>query len=193
MSERYIVVNNWSEFQHYKDRSPKWIKNYTELLHDEGYRALSGHQRGLLHGLWLEYASARAHLTLNTRSLTRRLGLRVMMRDLDALSHAGFITFSASTPLAPRYPRVREEKIRTLSKDVSSARGETAEREIPRSTSNTWVENLSSYTGCRYVRGEFALTAVYDVLGTEHPPKDWPYERPSRDEIRNALKEHAVA
>lgn len=192
MSERYIVMHDWERFQHYKDRSPKWIKNYTELLHDEAYRSLSGQCRAVLHGLWLEYASSRCQLLVNTSSLSSRLGLRVTMKQLDSLSHAGFITFSASTPLAQRYPRVREEKEEEPPYSPPFAETRKAERS-KQGKSNGWVENLSAYTGCRYVRGEFALTAIRDVLGTEQPPKDWPYERPSRDEIRNALKEHAVA
>ncbi len=51
-----------------------------------------------------------------------------------------------------------------------------------------WVDNLSSYTGCRYVRGTHAFTAVYDVLGTERPPADWPHERPTRAMIAAELK-----
>lgn len=95
----YIVIRNWRKFQHYRDRTPKWIKNETELLHNEAYLNLSGHQRAVLHGLWLEYASSRCQLPLNTASITARLGLRVSSRQLDALNHAGFIEYT----LAPRY------------------------------------------------------------------------------------------
>jgi hypothetical protein len=54
-----------------------------------------------------------------------------------------------------------------------------------------WVENLSAYTGCRYVRGEHAASAVYDPLGTEQPPRDWPHPRPTRAEIVEALRKRA--
>lgn len=99
--EGWIVVPYWDEFQH-RDMArsdvPPWIKNYTKLLHDDAYLGLTGHQRAVLHGLWLTYASARRQLTLSTRSLTRQLQLRVMTRDLEALNDAGFIQISASKP-----------------------------------------------------------------------------------------------
>ena len=95
--ERWIEVRNWNRFQHYRDRVPTWIKNNLELLHDENYLALPPGTRAILHGIWLEYASARCQLPLNTASLTRRLALRVSSATLEALNHAGFIRFVAST------------------------------------------------------------------------------------------------
>lgn len=99
--ERWIVVAHWDGpegFQHYKDRAPIWIKNYTELLASDDYIGLTFHQRGILHGLWLEYATANRQLTDSTLTLGRRLGQRILTRDLEALNHAGFIHFSASKP-----------------------------------------------------------------------------------------------
>ena len=97
--ERWIIVRNWERFQHYKDRDPYFIKLYTELQHDHNWLALTGHQRAVLVGIWLEYASARCQLPLNTASLTRRLALRVSSATLEALNHAGFIEFSSRAAL----------------------------------------------------------------------------------------------
>lgn len=99
-----ITIPNWSTFQHYKNRDPIWIRNYTSLLHNQDYLDLTGHERAVLHGLWLAYASSHAQLRLDTRSLTRQLSLRVASAQLEALNHAGFIEVSASSPL----PRTRE-------------------------------------------------------------------------------------
>lgn len=105
MSE-WIVCTDWTRFQHYdpEKRQPPWIKNYTDLLHNDDYLDLSAHQRAVLHGIWLTYASARCQLRLNTSSLSRRLGLRVMRRDIEALVHAGFLEIHASAVHALRYP-----------------------------------------------------------------------------------------
>lgn len=104
--ETYIVIPRWDEFQHYKGREPKWIKCYTRLLHDDAYLGLTANQRAVLHGLWMLYAKSGRNITENTSKLSRKLGLRVTKRTLDALSRAGFIHFSASTPLA----QIREEE-----------------------------------------------------------------------------------
>lgn len=100
-SARYIVIPNWSGpdgFQHYRDRDPVWIKNYRTLLSDDGYLSLSGHRRGVLHGLWLEYAASGCCIRVDTKMIGRRLGLVVKTADLEALKTLGFIEFA----LAPR-------------------------------------------------------------------------------------------
>jgi len=121
------VIPRWDGkdgFQHYRDRDPIWIKNYRTLLTNNEYRGLSHHQRGILHALWLAYATSNRQLSDSTLTLTRLLGQRVLRRDLDALNHAGFIQFSASRPLARRYHDASTEDI------------DLEERPKPISTSN---------------------------------------------------------
>lgn len=136
---RYISVRNWRKFQHYdpEKRTPPWIKNMTELMSSDTYLSLSAAERGVLHGLWLEYARSRCELRLDvvsdpracgddtasvprgyrldTARLTRRLGVRVSNKTLAALNHAGFITIVASKALAEGYrdasPRARAEEV----------------------------------------------------------------------------------
>jgi len=92
-----IVPRNWDAFQHTdatkRGHNPRWIKNYTALLSDDNYLDLTPSRRAILHGLWLEYARSGRELRENTRSLSRRLQLKVTTRDLEALNHAGFIEF----------------------------------------------------------------------------------------------------
>jgi hypothetical protein len=90
MTELHIV--GWADFQHYKDRWPPWIKNYTALLANDDYLGLTGHRRAILHGLWLAYAMSHGHVVANTTMLSNRLGLRVTVKDLRELADAGFIT-----------------------------------------------------------------------------------------------------
>jgi len=101
--QQWLVIRNWDKFQHYHDRQPIWIKNYTELLHDEAYLRLPEGTALVLHRLWLAYASTRARLPLDTRWLSRQINVRVTKQQLETLNHAGFIEFSASKPLATRY------------------------------------------------------------------------------------------
>jgi hypothetical protein len=108
-ARNYVWIPNWEGsddnpegFQHYKNRDPIWIKNYTRLLSKDEYLALSGHRRGVLHGIWLAYATSRRRLPHETLTLTRRLGLKVTTADLASLNHAGFIEVVASDVLAER-------------------------------------------------------------------------------------------
>jgi hypothetical protein len=196
VSERYIVIPNWDTFQHYSNRDPVWIKVYTRLCSDEGFRELTFHQRGVLISLWIEYARSGRQLRDNTATLTRQLGHRVLRRDIEALTYAGFITFSASAPLAQR----REEKKRKEPPSIPPTHDrvrEPTEAEIVRARenreSNGYVEGLKDYTGCKIVRGEVGISHVYDPLGTEPKPVDWPYSTPTRQEILEALARRRAA
>ena len=48
-----IRVKNWAEFQHYKDRSPPWIKLHKTLLDNYEYQCLPLASRALAPMLWL--------------------------------------------------------------------------------------------------------------------------------------------
>lgn len=141
--ELYIWIPNWDGdddgtpgFQHYKDRDPIWIKNYTRLLVKDEYLRLSGHRRAVLHGVWLAYATSRRRLSADTLTLSSRLLLKVTTPDLKALSDAGFIEVVASKVLARRYqaaskvlalnarPRARVEvELEVLKDQTPVARG----------------------------------------------------------------------
>lgn len=46
-------IKNWEEFQHFKDRTPPWIKLYRYLLDDPEWHELSGEDAKTLVMLWL--------------------------------------------------------------------------------------------------------------------------------------------
>lgn len=50
---RMAHVKNWAEFQHYKDRSPPWIKLHRALLDDFDFQCLPVASRALAPMLWL--------------------------------------------------------------------------------------------------------------------------------------------
>ena len=102
--DRWIVIPRWEEFQHYSKRNPPWIKTYTRLLRDDAYAQLSLSQRGLLQGLWLMRAAGGEDVR-ESRARRELVGsesdARYFKRHLEALNHAGFILFRASSVLAP--------------------------------------------------------------------------------------------
>jgi hypothetical protein len=130
--ELWIEIPNWDRFQHYKDRDPPWIKNYTRLLNDPDYLRLTPQTALILHRLWLDYArNNRSSRADDTANLSRRLGLRVMKYHLQALSDAGFIRISASKPLAPRYPDASEMLALARARERADARSQETETDIP--------------------------------------------------------------
>jgi len=119
-NELWIVVRNWRRFQHYRDRRPPWIKNWTGLVADQNYLALSASRRALLHGLWLLYALNDTSLRLDVHLINTSLGLHAKMKDYESLSHAGFITIVASKPLALAREQESEEERTRKGKDTQS-------------------------------------------------------------------------
>ncbi len=117
MNERTIHVVGWERHQHpdaARSTTPPWIKTYTRLLDDPNYLDLTAPQRAVLHGLWLLYARARREIRENTARLTRQLGIRVTSAQLEALNHAGFITFSASKDACLDVEVDREVEVKTI-------------------------------------------------------------------------------
>ena len=132
--KRWIIVPKWDEFQHYKDRDPKWIKNYSRLMADWNYIGLSYRLRGILHGIWLLYAASGLDLGCNPAAIGRMLGDdSVRMRDIEALSDAGFIRISASKPRAQRKRSDSLEKeVREDKKEHARAKSKSTPADIVR-------------------------------------------------------------
>jgi hypothetical protein len=122
----WIIVPNWSKYQHYKDREPTWIKLYLELNSRDDWLDLTDAERGLLVLVWVAFACSKGQLKFhnlpaNTRQKHRR-------RTLQRLNHAGWVRLSDTKP--PRHAvslaRSREEEVlRTSSKERASARART--------------------------------------------------------------------
>lgn len=111
MSERFIVIPNWDEFQHYKGQvRPAWIKLYPQLLHKDEFLDLTPEQRSALFGIWMLYAESARKVSESTSKLSHQLGQRITKPMLDSLNHAGFIEFSSRDGLETLYSR--EEKSR---------------------------------------------------------------------------------
>lgn len=141
--DRWIVIPHWERYQHYKDRDPPWIKNYTRQLSDDDYLGLSFHQCGVLHRLRLLYAASdgqvrestateRRRYGESTATVSRRLGGRVARATLEALSDAGLIAFSASKPLALCYKSASPEaETETEKEKASLAKGHSGDAGEP--------------------------------------------------------------
>lgn len=86
-----MKVKNWSEFQHFKDRTPPWIKLYRYLLDDPDWHELDGESAKTLVMLWL-IASEDKEMEGNLPSL-KALAFRIrtseskLKQSLTKLSH----------------------------------------------------------------------------------------------------------
>jgi hypothetical protein len=99
---RYISIVNWAEFQHYKDRSPPWIKLHGQILENYDYTALPDHSKAHLIGLWLLASRTDNKIPADPKWLANKLSASTDV-DLKSLADAGFIQYhGASKSLAER-------------------------------------------------------------------------------------------
>lgn len=76
-----IRIRNWSKHQHFKDRTPPWIKLYREILDDPDWHDLSGDDAKLLVGLWL--VASEDETRTGALPETRKLAFRLRVSESE--------------------------------------------------------------------------------------------------------------
>jgi hypothetical protein len=94
---RHFSVKNFDRFQHYKDRSPPWIKLYNELLDDYAFGQLSDQTKFHLVAIWLLASRTENKIPHDPQWIAARINAKNRV-DLDALEKAGFIVVSQDAP-----------------------------------------------------------------------------------------------
>lgn len=162
----WLVPKNWAEFQHYKDRSPPWIKLHKKLLTDRAYACLPLASKALAPMLWLLASESKdGSFDASPEELTFRIHVteKDVANGLPSLIKAGFFipVQSDSTLLA--------ERSHVAPDSCSEREGETereAEGERVRATT-PFLEGVSSELLADYLKirkakraGELTSTAI---------------------------------
>lgn len=88
-----LTPKNWSEFQHYKDRSPAWIKLHRKLLDDYDFHCLPVASRALAPLLWLlasEYENGIITATSQELAYRLRMNEGELLTAIKPLIDSGF-------------------------------------------------------------------------------------------------------
>jgi hypothetical protein len=91
---RVFAVKNWREFQHYKDRSPPWIKLEKRLLDDYEFQCLPLASKALAPMLWLlasETNSGTIEANIDKIAFRLRWPVEDVLLGLKPLIDNGFI------------------------------------------------------------------------------------------------------
>lgn len=118
-----LTPKNWHEFQHYKDRSPAWIKLHRGLLDDYEFSRLPVASRALAPLLWLlasEYADGKITASTDEIAFRFRTTERELVAALKPLIDKGFfITASAVLADCKRgaSPEKKEEEEREIEEE----------------------------------------------------------------------------
>ncbi len=89
-ASRTFAVKNFDRFQHYKDRSPPWIKLYNELFDDYEFSALPDALKGQLILIWLLASRMDNRIPYDAAWVSKRISSTEPV-DLDELLARGFI------------------------------------------------------------------------------------------------------
>lgn len=111
----FLCVKNWHDHQHYRDRTPLWIKLHKRLLDDYEFHCLPIASKALAPMIWLlasEYPDGK--IPLDEKKIAFRLHMTIAALNdaLKSLIDAGFLYLeqSASGLLAEPEPAASLEK-----------------------------------------------------------------------------------
>jgi len=92
VDEEFLSVKNWSEYQHYRDRCPPWIKLHTKILNDRKFAMLSCASRGLLMQLWILASEKDGTIPNDLNEIKFRLrDNTIKQTDVNLLIEKGFL------------------------------------------------------------------------------------------------------
>ncbi len=108
-----IVPKDWSDYQHYKDRKPQWIKLHRDLLNDYSYSLVRIGTKATLPLLWLlscEYEDGVIDATLEEISFRIHIDANTVQKALDEIFIAGWYSLVQNgTDCYPREEKRRED------------------------------------------------------------------------------------
>lgn len=147
----YIAPKNWNDFQHYKDRSPTWIKLHKSILDNYDYQRLPLASKALAPMLWLlasEYDDGKIPLDYDLMAFRLRVGIDELENALSPLINSGFFVLyqDASEVLAECLPR--EEKRREYkAEDIKQEKtlGDKSPKKKPISKAERFDEFWEAY------------------------------------------------
>jgi hypothetical protein len=134
-----LSVKNFERFQHYKDRTPPWIKLYNELLDDYEFGMLPDASKWHLIAIWLLASRSNNKIPHDPEWISRRINA-VQKVDLAPLIDGGFLVVNqplqeavrdASTPLAKRSLEKEGETDNDADQSAHQAMTDTVWRTCP--------------------------------------------------------------
>ncbi|TQV80332.1 hypothetical protein [Denitrobaculum tricleocarpae] len=143
--QQYILPKGWKDFQHYKDRDPKWIKLHLSLLNDYKFRRMTETQQLICIKLWLLFAEQNQDLALDTRFISGRMGISsiVLGRVISVLVSNDFIELvdkPASEVLAERYQNASPKRVRDKNTPIVPSEGDSPDLQECLDTWNTMAK-----------------------------------------------------
>ena len=141
-----LLPKNWEKFQHYKHRSPPWIKLHRDILDDFDWWSLPIASRAIAPCLWLlasceedgEFDASPEKLAFRFRMTEKDIQLAI-----KPLIDKGYF-ICASDVLAPCYKDAMSEKSKSRDREANKL-GWTAEQAVIHCCEKGWVSLDASW------------------------------------------------
>ena len=131
---KHFRVKNFERFQHYKDRSPPWIKLYNELLEDYEFSQLPDAAKMHLIGIWLLASRSDNRIPYDAKWVAARINATEPVK-LDVLRASGFIEVDAEQDASN--VRQSPEQVDRPEREGETERETEGEGEVARSRAPT--------------------------------------------------------
>lgn len=153
---KYFRVKEWEKYQHYKDRSPPWIKLHRELLTSQTWVMLDDEKKALAIACMLLAAATDNRIPLDA-SYVQRVAYLKSTPDFSDLIQVDFIEIidekqdSASAPLADAskpYSETEKSTDQSRSEKSTSASATPTRKHVSRETSadpDWWLDFKLAY------------------------------------------------
>ena len=119
----YLQVCNWHKFQHYKDRSPPWIKLYSWILNKYEFTNLSDQAKAHLMLIWSLASQINNKIPNDPKWIAQQISAKRPV-NLEQLASAGFLE-----PYQPASEALAECKQDASKMQAPRARSQEAEAE----------------------------------------------------------------
>ena len=87
---KYLRVPNWEDYQHYKDRSPPWIKLHNQLLEDFEFCVLPDASKAHLTAIWMLASRTNNKIPYDSGWIAQKISATEAV-DLETLLNSGFL------------------------------------------------------------------------------------------------------
>lgn len=136
----FFRVKNFEKFQHYKDRSPPWIKLYNELLDDYDFGLLPDASKMHLIAIWLLASRSDNKIPYDPSWVAKRVNATEMV-NLRLLAERGFILLDQ--PLQEAEQVACKMQADRLSREEGQVQDIEQQRKIIRTVAKATRPNLN--------------------------------------------------
>jgi len=148
----YISIKNWARFQHYKDRTPPWIKLHRDLLRDYKFSCLQDASKLHLILLWLLASQMDNKIPNDPEWIKKQIGIKTNLDLKDLLNH-GFILLASDTLAPCKQSDIVETETEAYKEEAYKEETETeilSGKKLPDDTVKKIITYLNKTAGTRF-------------------------------------------